>query len=153
MSKRFHGKLSNSIVLRVFKLLPIQDRPKVLAVIVLQVGLGFLDLIGVAGIGILGALTVTGIQSQEPGDRITRFLEMFRLAEMTFQTQVATIGILAGGILIFRTMLSVFFIKKIFYFLSRRGALISRSLASKIFSQSILQFQSRSNQETLFALT
>ena len=153
MFKGLNQKLSNSIVIRVFKLLPFQDRPKVLAVIVLQVGLGFLDLIGVAGIGILGALAVAGIQSQEPGDSITRFLELFGLAEMTFQTQVAVLGILAGGILIFRTILSVYFIKRIFYFLSRRGALISSNLASKIFAQSILQIQSRSKQETLFALT
>ena len=153
MLKSLTQKLSNSIVIRVFKLLPFQDRPKVLAVIFLQVGLGFLDLIGVAGIGILGALTVAGIQSQKPGDRITNFLEIFGLADMTFQTQVAILGLLAAGILIFRTILSVYFIKKIFYFLSRRGALISSSLASKIFAQSILQIQSRSNQETLFALT
>lgn len=153
MLKGLNQKLSNSIVIRVFNLLPFQDRPKVLAVIVLQVGLGFLDLIGVAGIGILGALAVAGIQSQEPGGSITRFLELFGLAEMTFQTQVAVLGILAGGILIFRTILSVYFIKRIFYFLSRRGALISSNLASRIFAQSILQIQSRSKQETLFALT
>ena len=153
MLKGLNQKLSNSIVIRVFKLLPFQDRPKVLAVIVLQVGLGFLDLIGVAGIGILAALTVAGIQSQKPGDGITNFLEVFGLADMTFQTQVAILGLLAAGILIFRTILSVYFIKRIFYFLSRRGALISSSLASKIFAQSILQIQSRSNQETLFALT
>ena len=127
MLKSLTQKLSNSIVIRVFKLLPFQDRPKVLAVIFLQVGLGFLDLIGVAGIGILGALTVAGIQSQKPGDRITNFLEIFGLADMTFQTQVAILGLLAAGILIFRTILSVYFIKKIFYFLSRRGALISSS--------------------------
>jgi ABC-type multidrug transport system fused ATPase/permease subunit len=153
MFKNVNQKLFNSVVIRVFKLLPLQDRPKVLAVIALQIGLGFLDLIGVAGIGVLGALTVAGIQSQEPGDEITKFLEVFGLANMTFQSQVAIIGIMAGSILIFRTILSVYFIKKIFYFLSRRGALISSNLASKIFAQSILQIQSRSNQETLFSLT
>jgi ABC-type multidrug transport system fused ATPase/permease subunit len=153
MHKGLHEKILAFTVIRVFKLLPLQDRPKVVAVVLLQVGLGFLDLIGVAGIGILGALTVSGIQSQEPGEGITSFLEIIGLSEMTFQSQVAILGISAASILIFRTVLSVFFIKEIFYFLSRRGALISSELASKLFSQSILQIQARSNQETLFALT
>jgi len=43
------------------RVLPKQDVAKVFLVVVIQVGLSLLDLLGVALIGILGALTVAGV--------------------------------------------------------------------------------------------
>lgn len=135
------------------KVLPVSDRPKIVAVIILQVTLGFLDLIGVAAIGVLGALAVTGVQSIKPGNRVSHVLEILNLESLAFQSQVAILGLSAAGILIVRTILSIFVTRKIFFFLSRRGAMISANLVSRLLSQSLIHVQMRSTQETLYAVT
>jgi ABC-type multidrug transport system fused ATPase/permease subunit len=138
---------------RALRVLPLEDRSKVVVVTVLQVGLGFLDLVGVAAIGLLGALAVTGVQSQSPGNRVSSVLELLKISEFTFQNQVALLGLGAAGILILRTVISIIATRRIFYFLSHRGAIISSNLISKLLSQTLIQIQSRSNQDTVYALT
>ncbi len=142
-----------STLSRALRVLPPEDRNKVVVVTVLQVGLGFLDLVGVAAIGVLGALAVTGVQSQSPGNRVSSVLELLKISEFTFQNQVALLGLGAAGILILRTIISIIATRRIFYFLSRRGAVISSNLISKLLSQTLIQVQSRSTQDTVYALT
>jgi len=130
-----------------------RDQKKIFAVIILQICLGFLDLIGVAIIGILGALAVNGIQSGTPGNRVTAALNLLHIGNQSFQAQAAILGLGAVVILIGRTLLSVFFTRKTLFFLSRRGAVISSELVSKLLSQSVQKIQERTNQETIYALT
>jgi len=130
-----------------------RDQKKIFAVIVLQICLGFLDLIGIAIIGILGALAITGIQSGTPGDRVSAALNLIHIGNQSFQAQAAILGLGAAIILIGRTLLSVFFTRKTLFFLSRRGAVISSELVSKLLSQSLQKIQERTNQETIYAVT
>ena len=153
MLSRITGKFRNSTVIRSLRVLPRPDRPKVIAVVVLQIGLGFLDLLGVAAFGVLGALAVTGVQSQQPGNRVSAVLEFFGLTNLSFQQQVAVIACVAASILVIRTILSILITKRIYYFLSRRGAVISSSLIARLLSQTLIQIQARSTQETLYSLT
>jgi ABC-type multidrug transport system fused ATPase/permease subunit len=122
-------------------------------VVILQISLGFLDLLGVAAIGLLGALSVSGIQSGTPGNRVNTALDFLNISEFSFQTQVAIIGISAAALLIGRTLFSIFFTRRTLFFLSRRGAQISSDLISKLLSQSLLSIQSKSNQQTIYSLT
>jgi ABC-type multidrug transport system fused ATPase/permease subunit len=119
----------------------------------LQVGLAVLDLIGVAAIGILGALSVTGIQSQQPGGRVLQVLEILQIDSFSFQTQVAILGFSACVIFISRTIFSILVTRKILFFLSRQGARISAKLLNQLLGQSLLQIQSRSTQEIVYSLT
>jgi ABC-type multidrug transport system fused ATPase/permease subunit len=119
----------------------------------LQVGLAILDLIGVAAIGILGALSVTGIQSQQPGDRILQVLKILQIDGFSFQTQVAILGLSSCFIFISRTIFSIVVTRKILFFLSRQGAQISSRFLNQLLGQSLLQIQSRSNQEIVYSLT
>ncbi len=143
----------NSVLIRSLRILPKSDRPKIFTAVTLQICIGFLDLLGVAGIGVLGALAVTGVQSQVPGNRVNTVLELLGISNFSFQSQAAIIATISGAILIIRTVLSVVITKKIFYFLGRRGALISSNLVTRLLSQSILEVQRRSTQETVYALT
>ena len=93
MFNRRTEKILTSTVIRSIRVLPVSDRPKIIAVIVLQVTLGFLDLFGVAAIGVLGALAVTGVQSLEPGNRVSDVLEFLNLENFSFQSQVAILGL------------------------------------------------------------
>lgn len=130
-----------------------RDQRKIIAVVILQIGLGLLDLIGVALIGVLGALAVSGVSSQQPGNRVGSALNLLQISEMTFQAQAAILGILATFILISRTLFSVFFTRRTLFFLSRRGAVISANLVSRLLTQSLLMIQSKTTQESLYAVT
>lgn len=147
------SKLQRSIVLRSLRIIPAENRKKVVLATLLQVGLAVLDLIGVAAIGILGALSVTGIQSQQPGDRILRVLELLKIDSFSFQSQVAILGLSACVIFIFRTVFSIIITRKVLFFLSRQGAQISAKLLNQLLGQSLLQIQSRSTQEIVYSLT
>jgi ATP-binding cassette, subfamily B, bacterial PglK len=135
------------------KVLSPRDRKKIYLVASVQIAMGFVDLAGVAVIGILGALAVNGIQSKGPGERVSSVLDFLRLGDQPFQTQAAVLGILATLLLLGRTIFSVFFTRKTLFFLSHKGAKASADLISKLLSQSLLEIQSRTTQQTLFAVT
>lgn len=142
-----------SIISQAVGVLPKEDRPKIVLVSLLQVILGFMDLLGVAIIGIMGALAVTGIQSKEPGSRVFAFLEFMGLDGVELRNQVAILAIIAALVLMTRTFFSILITRKVFFFLSHRGAAISANLTSKLLSRDLLFIQSQSTQQTLFALT
>ncbi len=130
-----------------------KDRKKILLVTILQIFINLLDLVGVAIVGVLGALTITGIRSQQPGNRVSALLSTLNLEKLTFQHQVAILGCLAVLSLIIRTLLSIYFSKRTLRFLANRSALISGDLISKLLSRPLLEIQSKSTQENLYAVT
>lgn len=129
------------------------DKKKLLVILILQILVSFLDVLGIALIGVVGALTVTGIQSSKPAGRMSDFIEFLNLDNSSFQNQVAIIGLTAAAILLLRTFISIYFIRKTLYFFSLRSALLSSQLVSKLLSQNLLKVQEKSSQETLFATT
>ncbi len=136
-----------------FRTLNKRERRRVAAVSVIQIGLGFLDLVGVALIGVIGSLAVNGIQSKGPGTRTTSVLDFLGLGNVTFQNQVAILGIGAAVVLVSRTLISMYFSKKILHFLARRAAFTSNQLVSSLLRSPLKTIQMRSKQETIFAVT
>lgn len=136
-----------------FKTLTRKERRRVLVVAVIQIVLGFLDLIGVAIIGVIGSLAVNGIQSRAPGTRISEILDFLGLNGFTFQTQVAILGTAAAAVLISRTLITMYFTKRIFHFLARRAAVTSNKLVSSLMNSQLKTIQLRSKQETIYAVT
>jgi ABC-type multidrug transport system fused ATPase/permease subunit len=129
------------------------EKKKTLAIVFVQVALGILDLTGVALIGILASLTLSGIDGRQPGDRVSGFLRAVNLDSYTFQQQALFLAMLATTLLVGRTYISVLFTKKILHFLSRRGSQISGNAMSKLMSRSIQEIQVRSVQESIYLLT
>ncbi len=130
-----------------------KDRRKIGLVVILQTLLGAMDLLGVMLIGIIGSLAVTGIQSSGPGIRVSKVLEILHLEAFSFQEQTAILGIIATAVLIGRTILSVVFTRKVLFFIGRRSAIISSDLVNRLLQQNILQINSKSIQETIYAST
>jgi len=151
--KRLRERFRRGTFGRAIQVLSRKDQQKVLAVVFLQVCIGVLDLLGVIAIGLLGALSVTGLQSQEPGNRVSSALNFLQLSHASLQNQALTLGISAVALLVGRTFISIFFTRRILFFLSNRGAQISANLVSRLLSQSLIEIQSRTSQETLFAVT
>jgi ABC-type multidrug transport system fused ATPase/permease subunit len=138
---------------KVIKILPKRDLNKVLMMTFLQVILGFLDLIGVVLTGFIATMSINGIRTSEPNVEVNKIFSYLNLAETSFQSQVLILGVVAVTCLIGKSLLSIYFTRRILYFLSRRGASISAELVSKLLSQSIVKIQEKSIQETVFSLT
>lgn len=129
------------------------EKGKLLATAGVQVILGFLDLLGVALVGMLAALAIRGFQSQQPGDRVSRILELVGLENSNFRTQLMWIGILAILVLVLKTALSVYFMRKTLTYLSIKSARITSTLTSKLLNQQITYIQKESIQNRIFNLT
>jgi ABC-type multidrug transport system fused ATPase/permease subunit len=151
--RKFQIRWASSPFVRSIRILSSSDQKKVIAVATIQISMAVLDLIGVIAIGLLGALSVTGLQSQAPGDRVSAALRFLHISNATFQTQALVIAVAAVVLLVGRTILSIFFTRRVLFFLSRRGAKISAILISRLLSQPLLVVQARTTQETLFAVT
>jgi len=149
----YKNNWTNSTLARATKVLSRNDQRKMILVTGVQILLSILDLLGVAIIGVLGALAVSGIQSHQPGTRVASVLNFLHIGGRNFQTQATILGLLAVFFLVGRTVLSIFFTRRILFFLSRRGAKISADLISRLLSQSMLTIQAKTIQETVFSVT
>ena len=150
---RFRSFWHGSIIGRSLRVLSHNDQRKIVVVVILQIFMGILDLLGVVAIGLLGALSITSLQSAEPLERVTWALRFLHISNASLQIQILVLGAGALLFLVGRTILSIYFTRKVLFFLSRRGAKISSNLVSRLLSQSLLKVQERSTQETLFAVT
>ena len=146
-------KFKESILGRSLKLLTRADRFKLAILTVVQVLLSFLDLLGIAIIGLLGSLAVSGIQSNQPVGRVASLLKFIQLQDHSLQYQATALGLGAGLLLIVRTVASVYFTRRTMFFLGRRGAAVSAELIGRLFSRPLLEIQRRTTQQTIFALT
>ena len=64
---------------KVLKLLSKRDRSRLVLVLIINTLLAFLDLMGVALIGVATASLIRGLQSLDAGNQVSRFLELFNL--------------------------------------------------------------------------
>lgn len=147
------SKFKESIVVRCFSILPVEDKRKLILVIFVQIISGLLDLLGVMFFGLLGALAVNGISSQSPSSRVIKVLTFFGIQNQSLQYQSMVLSIIAATLLIIKTLFSVYFIRKTTFYLARRSAAISSDLIRKVLAQPLLKLQDKSIQETLFLVT
>jgi len=143
----------NSLYAGALSILPKKSEKKLFALVFVQILLGFLDLVGVAAIGFLGALIVNGVQSKAPGNRIGSVLKLLNLESFSFQSQAAIIGSIAALVLVTKTLLSVILVRRTLRFLSFLASGVSKNLAQKLFQSNILFLQKRSPHETYYLIT
>lgn len=144
---------STSTLGRSLRILPRADRAKITAIVFLQVGLGLMDLAGIALAGVLGGLAISGVASREPGNRVQGVLELLNLDSFTLQQQALILGIGISVLMVGKTVISILFTRKTIFFLSRRGAILSSILVSKLLGQPLQKVQERSMQQTMYSLT
>ena len=136
----------------VLNLLSKKDRAKLLRIAITQFCIGLLDLVGVVFIGALGALSINGVNSRAPGERVTQFLSLMGIEDLKFEAQAAILALTAMMILVLRTILAVFYSKHTLRFLSEKAAEISIHLYRKIIKGDLSQIQNSHSQEILFAV-
>lgn len=153
MHQRLRIWFFSSTVGRASSILESSEKKKLISISFLQVLFGLLDLLGIAAIGMLGALAISGVGAQAPGTRVMAVLQFLHIETLSLQSQAAIIGLASAAFLTAKTILSIYFSRKVAFFLSRRGAKLSSLLIDKLLSKSLLRVQARSNQETVYSLT
>lgn len=156
VSLRFSGNIASlkrGPLGRSISTLSKRERKLIGLVIVIQIFLSGLDLLGVVIFGLVGSLSVSGLSAKQPGDRVSDFLALLNIQNSTLQHQVTILGTLAALVLVIKTVSTLYLTRRTLFFLSRRGARISGTLLSKMMGQNLLKFQSKSMQETIYAVT
>lgn len=154
--QHIHAKQSNAPLVSLkqcLKLLSPQDKKRLTQILIVQTLMSFLDLIGVALIGLLGTLAITGVQSKTPAGRVSQILDLLGLQDFSFQQQAALLGIAATTIFIVKTVFSMYFSRLILHYLSRKSALISNILIGKLLNSPLSIIKERTTQESIYALT
>ena len=138
---------------KVFLLLNRSDRYKLMLVLIINTGLAFLDLIGVALIGITSAVLIRGLQGLAAGDQVARFLELLNLNELPQRNLLLLLGGCAIFFFILKTILSVYFLRKTLKYMSIRNAQISSSLVSKMLNRPVEKIFSKPIQHQIYNVT
>lgn len=138
---------------RAIKILPIREKRRISLVILLQIGLGILDLLGVALVGLVGSLAVSGISSRDPIPLVERVLDELNLSNSNIQAQVAILSLAAFIALAGKSIVSYWISKRTSFYLSRRGADLARKLISQLVQLPLNRIRKRTLHENIFALT
>lgn len=136
-----------------FKILGRGDQLKLFLVFVFNTLLAFVDLAAIAIVGLLGSLTVYGIQSATPSPFVLRILSILNIENIEFQKQVAIVGTMAAVLLIIKTFLSAYSSLRISRFLTFRSAKISAILIENWLASGLKSVRKLTSQESVFALT
>ena len=150
--KKIEGDSGRYVAKIALNALEPSDRRKIKIIAIIQILLGFLDLIALGIVGLLGSMAVKGVTSPPTDGKINFFL-LENLGEISFQKQIAILGIVAAIFLIGRTAITMYLSRKTLYFLSVKSANLTATLARKFLNKDLLAVMAKSKQETLFALT
>ena len=140
-------------LVRILNILSTKEKRKISLIIVVNIFLGIIDLIGVAAIGLLGALTVVGFGASGKSDSLIKITEFFRIDDLIFQYQIAVIAVVSSSAFILRSLVSIYINKKILLYLARKGATISTEAFAKILNNSVVFIKQRSTQDYNYLLS
>jgi ATP-binding cassette subfamily C protein len=118
-----------------------------------QILFAFFDLIGVALVGVLGAVAISGVGSTIPGNRVGRFLDFFGLTGVSFQAVAGILSVSAILVLTIRTLISMFSTRKILNKLSYKSAEISASIFNQVQRKNLDQIEEIGFFQTQYAIT
>ncbi len=142
-----------SIIGSSFALLSSQDKRRIKWMAAGQVTLSFLDLFGIALIGFVASLAITGINSRSPGGAVEGILEVLHLDMVSFQVQTAILSTAAIAVFIARTLLSITLMKRTFVFLGKCAAEIAADLLGSVLAKSLSEIGKRSSQQYIYSMT
>ena len=140
-------------IYRALRTLSRRDQRVILVVILLQISFGILDIIGIGLIGVVASLAVNNTGTLDPNSRIYWFISQVGLENTPRQGQVTVLALAAAALLMSKTLFTIYFTRRIVFFLSRRGAQISADLISRLFSRSLTLLQSKSMNEMIYSVT
>jgi ABC-type multidrug transport system fused ATPase/permease subunit len=134
------------------RLLSVRDRRLLIGAIVIQMSTSALDLVGVVLIGLVGAISITTIQSQPPPQIVEDVATRLGLDDLEPTQLVVAFSVAAAIVLLGKSLVSSLLTRRLLKFLANRQALVSARLSSALLERPLTFVQQRSSQETAFAL-
>lgn len=128
-----------------------RDRRVLALIVAVQFFLALLDLVAVVLIGLVAALSAASVSGVIP-PQVKSAIDALGLEDSPVLTVALVMAVIAGLLFITKSILSFIVMRRAYRFLANRQAVVSGTLASLLFSRSILQTQKRSSQETSYAL-
>ena len=138
---------------KVLFLLNKKDRFRLFLVLIINTMLAFLDLIGVALIGAASAILIRGLQGQEAGDQVSKFLELLKLDTLPQRNLLTLLVSCAVFFFVMKTIISVYFLRRTLLYMSVRNAQISSSLVSKMLNRPVEKIFNKSIQQQIYNVT
>lgn len=139
-------------VRKAVQLLGKKDRRKLALVVAIQAVLSFADLVAVVLIGVV-ALVATDPEASTLPEAVSRLITAAGLDGFSTLELALLLAVVAGLLLVLKSLLSFIATRRIFYFLARRQATLATKLTNEFLSQPLLAVTSRKSQDTAFALT
>lgn len=133
-------------------LLPAHARRLLYLAAAVQISLGLLDLIGIALVGLVAAIAVSGIGPNSVPDWAQSLLDRLGLGALTISQITVVVALAAVLILIVKTALSALLSRRIMRFLANRQSEVSVRLARDFLSRPLIDVQRWTTSEAIYAL-
>ena len=133
-------------------LLPRRKRRLFFAAVVIQVSLALLDLIGIALIGLVASVAVSGIGVTNIPVPAQRAIDAIGLGNLTVSQLSVVLATSAVVILVFKTIASAIMTRWITRFLAARQAEVSTRLARRFLALPLADVQRWTTSEAIYAL-
>jgi ATP-binding cassette subfamily C protein len=141
-----------SPISQAIKVLPKSAQKKLWLASIVQVLLNVLDLVGVALLGAIGALSVAGVSSRtSPG--VDRMLGILHLSNYSFIVQISILGIVASSLFVIKAVASIAILRRINAFLSNQAGLMTGRLIEDLLQRPLSYLNSNSIQSNLYSTT
>jgi ABC-type multidrug transport system fused ATPase/permease subunit len=137
---------------RGIQLMPRRDRRLLGISVALQMVTSVLDLAGVILLGLVGALSVSVIQSTPIPSVVENVASFFGLENLSGQQLVVAFGAAAAALLLTKSIVSSYLVRRVLRFLANRQALLSARLTAALLARPITEIQARSSQTTAYAI-
>ena len=135
---------------RIFKLLPKSVQRKSILYFATQLLANLMDLIGLVLIGILLALSITGIQSRNPGSTVSRVMVFLKIDGFTLASQATVLGALAVVFFLGKTLFSIWLSRRTLKMFSLTSANLSAEYSDRLLNSGYKQISKHSIQKYQF---
>ncbi len=129
-----------------------RDRRILILLIGIQASLALLDLIAIALLGIVVALSASAVTGATPAV-VSTALDVLGLSNTDPLTLSLVLALVAAALLVTKSIISFLLTRRTLRFLANRQAMVSGKMAADLLARPLLFIQRRSSQETAYALT
>ncbi len=133
-------------------MLPHRRRRLLMLAAVVQISLGVLDLVGIALVGLVVAVAVSGIGYASIPDWAQRILNTLGLGNLTISQLSVLIAASAVIVLVLKSVASAYMTRRIMRFLAGAQAELSEDLARRFLRRPLSEVQRWTTSEAIYAL-
>jgi len=113
----------------------------------------FLDLISLILIGMLASIATLGISGTPAGGMTLQLINTFGLEARDLREQITILAAISAGLLVLKSIFTLYFSRKMVYFLSRRSAILSTKLIQSYLATDFETINKLPASQVQFSLT